>query len=89
MTKHGVEKVDLDTLMRSDFVSINCPLTDGADLIGEEAVRADEAERLFHHHRARQHPRRIWRWKPRCCKRSQARGSTCGRRSRRRSIIRC
>jgi D-3-phosphoglycerate dehydrogenase / 2-oxoglutarate reductase len=29
MTKHGVEKVDLDRLMReADFVSINCPLTD-------------------------------------------------------------
>ena len=37
MTKHGVEKVDLDTLMReSDFVSINCPLTDESrGLIGE------------------------------------------------------
>jgi D-3-phosphoglycerate dehydrogenase len=29
MTKHGVEKVALDELMRqADFVSINCPLTD-------------------------------------------------------------
>src|SRR5256714_7245189 len=29
MTKHGVEKVTLDELMRqADFVSINCPLTD-------------------------------------------------------------
>ena len=29
MQQHGVEKVDLDALMReSDFVSINCPLTD-------------------------------------------------------------
>ena len=29
MTKHGVEKVALDELMRrSDFVSINCPLDD-------------------------------------------------------------
>lgn len=29
MTKHGVEKVPLDDLMRqADFVSINCPLTD-------------------------------------------------------------
>ena len=29
MKQHGVEKVDLDTLMRaSDFVSINCPLND-------------------------------------------------------------
>src|ERR1043165_8786189 len=37
MTQHGVEKVDLDTLMReSDFVSINCPLTDESrGLIGE------------------------------------------------------
>lgn len=38
MTKHGVEKVDLDTLMRSsDFVSINCPLTDESrGLVGEK-----------------------------------------------------
>ena len=38
MTRHGVEKVDLDTLMReSDFVSINCPLTDESrGLIGEK-----------------------------------------------------
>ena len=37
MTAHGVEKVDLDTLMReSDFVSINCPLTDESrGMIGE------------------------------------------------------
>ena len=37
MTKHGVEKVDLATVMReSDFVSINCPLTDESrGLIGE------------------------------------------------------
>jgi D-3-phosphoglycerate dehydrogenase / 2-oxoglutarate reductase len=37
MTSHGVEKVDLATLMReSDFVSINCPLTDESrGLIGE------------------------------------------------------
>jgi len=29
MTKHGVDKVELDDLMRqADFVSINCPLTD-------------------------------------------------------------
>ncbi|TMI98299.1 MAG: hydroxyacid dehydrogenase [Alphaproteobacteria bacterium] len=29
MTQHGVEKVELDELMRqADFVSINCPLTD-------------------------------------------------------------
>jgi D-3-phosphoglycerate dehydrogenase len=38
MTRHGVEKVDLDMLMReSDFVSINCPLTDESrGLIGEK-----------------------------------------------------
>ena len=37
MKAHGVEKVDLDTLMReSDFVSINCPLTDESrGMIGE------------------------------------------------------
>ena len=37
MQRHGVEKVDLATLMReSDFVSINCPLTDESrGMIGE------------------------------------------------------
>ena len=37
MKTHGVEKVDLATLMRdSDFVSINCPLTDESrNMIGE------------------------------------------------------
>src|SRR5882757_86887 len=37
MKQHKVEKVDLDTLMReSDFVSINCPLTDESrGLVGE------------------------------------------------------
>ena len=48
------------TLMReADFVSINCPLTDETrGMIGASAIRADEAERLFRHDRARQHPRR-------------------------------
>jgi D-3-phosphoglycerate dehydrogenase len=38
MTQNKVEKVDLDTLMRSsDFVSINCPLTDESrGLVGEK-----------------------------------------------------
>jgi D-3-phosphoglycerate dehydrogenase len=37
MQRHGVEKVDLATLMReADFVSINCPLTDESrGMIGE------------------------------------------------------
>jgi D-3-phosphoglycerate dehydrogenase len=38
MKQNNVEKVDLDTLMReSDFVSINCPLTDESrGLVGEK-----------------------------------------------------
>jgi len=38
MNRNNVEKVDLDTLMRvSDFVSINCPLTDESrGLVGEK-----------------------------------------------------
>jgi D-3-phosphoglycerate dehydrogenase / 2-oxoglutarate reductase len=38
MKRHGVEKVELDALMReADFVSINCPLTDESrGMIGEK-----------------------------------------------------
>ena len=56
----GAEKVELDELLRrSDFVSINCPLTDETRKIDRRArIRADAAGRLFHHHGARLHPRR-------------------------------
>ena len=55
----GGEKVELDELLRrSDYVSISCPLTkDNRGMIGAREVRADAAARLFHHHRARFHPR--------------------------------
>ncbi len=56
----GATKVELDDLMRrSDFVSVNCPLTpETRNLIGEKAIRADAADRLFHHLGARLDPRR-------------------------------
>ena len=54
----GAKKVELDELLRrSDFVSINCPLTGEIAQADRRArICADEADGLFHHHGARLHP---------------------------------
>ena len=56
----GAEKVELDELLeRSDFVHLNCPLTPrDRGTHRTRAVRADEADRVLHHHRARSGARR-------------------------------
>src|SRR4029077_12146034 len=49
MKQNNVEKVDLDTLMReSDFVSINCPLTDESrGLVGEKQYALMKSNAYF------------------------------------------
>ena len=57
MAARSGEKVELDdVLRRSDYVSINCPLTkESRGMIGAR-IRADAAARFLHHHRSRLHP---------------------------------
>ena len=58
MKQNNVEKVDLDTLMREARLRLDqLPAHRREPRTGRrEAICADEAERLFRHDRARQHP---------------------------------
>ena len=77
-------------MRESDFVSINCPLTDESRGMIGEAQYALMKPNAYFITTARGNIHDEAALETRCARRrSPAPASTCGRRSRRRSIIRC